>query len=144
MSDQAMRIVVGAVLLLHGLGHGGGLGAIVWIVARPETKTGGWTAARSWVLPRLSPRAATVIASTVWIVSLVGFVAAALAFWGILLPIDAWRPIAVASAVVSLTGIVTFLGNWPIFNTVAAIVVDVAVLVAVLVLDWPTAAITGA
>ncbi len=144
MSDQLATIVVGAVLLLHGLGHGGALGAIVWIAARPGTKTGGWTAARSWLLPGLSPRSATMLASAFWITSLVGFVGAALALWGILLPLDTWRPLADVAAVVSLVGIFLFLGDWPIFNTVAAVVVDVAVLVAVLVLDWPpTVSITG-
>jgi hypothetical protein len=45
---------------------------------------------------------------------------------------------------VSLAGIVLFLGNWPTFNTVAAIAVNVAVLLAVLVLNWPTEAIVRA
>ena len=144
MSDQALKIVIGAVLLLHGLGHGGALGAIIWIAARPGTKTGRWTAAHSWLMTRLSARTAMAIASAFWIVALVGFVAAALAFWGIVLPVDAWRPLAVVSAIVSLVGIFLFLGNWPTFNTVAAIVVNVAVLLAVLVLNWPPEAVIRA
>jgi hypothetical protein len=67
-------------------------------------------------------------------VSLVGFVVAALAFWfawG-----DAWRAIAIGSAVVSCVGIVLFFGTWPMFNTLAALVVNAAVLVALVVLRW--------
>ena len=94
MSDQTLRLVAGVVLLVHGLGHGGA------------------------------------------IVALLGFVVAAISFFGIALP-GAWQPLAVACAIVSLAGIVTFAGTWPLFNTLAAVTVDVAVLVAVLVIRWP-------
>ena len=40
------------------------------------------------------------------------------------------------SALVSGTGIVLFLGTWATFNTIAALVVNIAVLVAV-VIGWP-------
>ena len=45
MPDGPMRVVLGTVLLLHGLGHGGAMGALWWIAARPGTDTGGWEAA---------------------------------------------------------------------------------------------------
>ena len=109
-------------------------------MARRATRVehGPWTAARSWLLPGLSPTSATIIASVFWIVSFIGFVAAALLFWfgsG-----DAWQPIAIVSAIVSTVGIVTFFGTWPMFNTIAALGVKVVVLVALLVLHWTPAA----
>lgn len=131
MSDQAVRVAWFGMLLLHGLGHGGALAALVWLVLRPGTATGAWTAARSWLAPSLGPGSATVAASTCWTASLVGFVAAALLFW---FGGDAWQPLAVASAVVSTVGVVLFLGTWPMFNTVAALAVNAVVLVAILVL----------
>jgi hypothetical protein len=73
--------------------------------------------------------------------SMVGFVAAALSFWGLVLPGEAWRPLAIASAVVSLVGITLFFGTWPRFNTLAALVVNVAVLVSLLLLHWPADAV---
>lgn len=136
MSDQTLRTVVAAVIALHGLGHGGALGALAWIAARPDSNTGTWTAARTWLFPSLPGGTATFIASTFWIVALVGFLAAVLSFLGILLPGDAWRPLAIGSAIVSAVGIVLFLGNWPLFNTVAALGVDVAVLVALVGMRW--------
>ena len=139
MSDQTLRLIAGVVLLAHGLGHGGALGAFIWIRARPGTDTGGWRAARSWLLPDLAPDTAMLIASACWIVALVGFVLAAVSFSGLAFP-DAWRPLAVGCAIVSLAGIGLFAGTWPLFNTVAAVAVNVAVLVAVLVLRWPGAA----
>ena len=76
-----------------------------------------------------------VVASAFWVVSLAGFVIAALSLWGIL-PDAIWRPLAVGSALVSTAGIILFAGTWPVFNTVAAMAVNVAVLVAVLVLRY--------
>jgi hypothetical protein len=143
MSDQTIRLVAAGVLLVHGLGHGGALIALAWIRLHPGADTGAWLAARSWLLPSLSGEVATRIAGTFWIVSMVGFVIAAMSFWGVAVPDGAWRPVAVASAVVSGVGIVLFIGNWPVFNTVAALGVNAAVLVAVLWLHWPPLATFG-
>jgi hypothetical protein len=122
MSDQMLRFVVGGVLLVHGLGHGGALAALIWLRVRPGANTGNWR-------PRL--------ASAFWIVALAGFVLAALSFWGIVDPAWVWQPLGVGTALVSLAGIVLFIGTWPILNTVPALGVNVAVLVAVLWLHWP-------
>jgi len=142
MSDQTIKLIAAGVLLLHGLSHGGALGALAWIRLRPGTPTGDWLAARSWLAPSLPGDTATTIASAFWIVSLAGFVIAAMSFWGVI-PGNVWRPLAVASAVVSIAGIVLFFGTWPMFNTLAALGVNVAVLVAVLWLHWPPQATFG-
>lgn len=143
MSDPTIKLIIVGALALHGLGHGGALGALVWIGARPGTDTGAWRAARSWLVPSLPAETATIVAGVFWILSLVGFVAAALAFWGVLLPGEAWRPLAVVSAIVSLLGIVLFMGTWPAFNTLAALGVNVVVLVALLGLRWPPETMFG-
>ena len=135
MSDGTLRLLIGGVLLLHGLGHGGAFGALLW--TRTGKGAGGWLPARSWLFPSLSPAAARTVASVFWIVAMLGFVAAALGFWGILVPESAWRPLAVAFSVVSGTGIVLFIGNWPPFNTLAALAVNLAVLVTQLWMHWP-------
>ncbi len=141
MSDQTIKLIATGVLLLHGLGHGGALGALAWIRLRPGTPTGDWLAARTWLVPSLPAETATTVASAFWIASLVGFVVAAMSFWGVVIPGDVWRPLAVATALVSATGIVLFFGTWPMFNTFAALAVNVAVLAAVLWLHWPSQAI---
>jgi hypothetical protein len=142
MSDQTVKLITAGVLLLHGLGHGGALGALAWIRMRPGTPTGAWHAAQSWLLP-LSADTATAVASAFWIASLVGFVVAAMSFWNVLIPESVWRPLAAASALVSIAGIALFFGTWPTFNTLAALAVNVAVLVAVLWLRWSPAASLG-
>jgi hypothetical protein len=144
MSPEITKAVAAGVLLLHGLGHGGALGALIWIAFRPGDESGGWRAARSWIVPTLPPEIATGVASAFWILSLVGFVSAALAFLGILLPVETWRAVAVGSAIVSLAGILFFLGTWPPFNTIAALLVNLAVLVTQLVLRWPQVGIPRA
>jgi hypothetical protein len=141
MSDQTIKLVAAGVLLLHGLGHGGALGALAWIRFRPGTPAGDWRAAHSWLVPSLPADTATTLASALWIVSLVGFVIAAMSFWGVAIPGSIWRPVAVASALASIAGITFFFGTWPMFNTFAALAVNVAVLVAVLWLHWPSAAV---
>jgi len=143
MSAETMRGLVFGVLMIHGLGHGGALGALLWIASRPSDPTAGWQAARSWLLPALPAASAAMVAGTFWVISMLGFVAAALAFWGIVLPGDLWRPLAIGSAIVSLAGITLFFGTWPPFNTVAALAVNVAVLVSLLVLRWPQVAAVG-
>jgi hypothetical protein len=143
MSDPTIRLIAAGVLLLHGLGHGGALGALAWIRLRPGTPTGAWHAAQSWLVPSLPGDTATTVASAFWVASLVGFVVAAMSFWGVLIPEGVWRPLAVASALVSIAGIAFFFGTWPMFNTLAALAVNVAVLVAVLWLRWSPAASLG-
>ena len=143
MSDQTIKLIAAGVLLVHGLGHGGALAALTWIRLRPGTTTGDWLAARSWLAPSLPGDMATTIASTFWIVSLAGFVIAAMSFWGVAIPGSVWQPLAVASAVVSIAGIAFFFGTWPMFNTLAALGVNVAVLIAVVWLRWPPQATLG-
>ena len=135
MSDGTLRLLIGGVLLLHGLGHGGAFAALLW--TRTGKEAGGWLPARSWLFPSLSPATARTIASAFWIAAMLGFVAAALGYWGILVPESAWRPLAVAFSVVSILGIGLFIGNWPPFNTLAALAVNVAVLVTQLWMHWP-------
>lgn len=135
MSDQLLRLVIPGALLLHGLGHGGAMAALAWIAARPDDPTGHWHAARSWLLPGLDGRTATAMACAFWVVALVGFAIVAASLAGVV-SAGLWRPVGVVAAVVSLAGIVVFAGTWPTFNTLAAAAVNVAVLVAVLAIDW--------
>ena len=61
----------------------------------------------------------------------------------LVVPGSVWRPLAAPSALVSIAGIVLFIGTWPTFNTLAALGVNVAVFVAVLWLRWPSEAMLG-
>jgi hypothetical protein len=135
MSPQLIKIIIAGVLLLHGLGHGGAIGALIAIDR--GVPGGKWLEARSWLFPKLAPQATKIIAITLWVLSLLGFVAAALSFWGVLLPGDFWRPLALIFAFISFVGIALFWGTWPMFNTLAAQAVNLAVIITQLWLHWP-------
>jgi len=144
MSNQTIILIVGLVLLVHGIAHVGPIGAYLWLRSRPEDKnSSGWTAARSWLFPSLAPTMVMVVASIFWALSIIGFVAAALGLWDIIIPREVWRQLSVISAVISSAGILLFFGTWPLFNTFAALAVNAAVLVTQLWLQWPTAAMFG-
>ena len=135
MSPPTIKLLITGVLLLHGLGHGGVIGALIAI--DKGIQGGKWLPARSWLLPNLAPQTAKMIAITFWALSLFGFVAAALSFWGILLPGDWWRPLALIFAFISFIGITLFWGTWPMFNALAAQVVNLTVIITQLWLHWP-------
>jgi hypothetical protein len=143
MSEQIIKAIISGVLFLHGLGHGGAIGALMWVEARPGTDTGGWRTAKSWLFPSLSARNAKTVAIIFWTVSLIGFVAAFLSFLGILVPGDFWRQLSAGLAIISTLGIALFLGTWPAFNTLAALGVNAVVLVTQIWLPAASAAIFG-
>jgi hypothetical protein len=135
MLPSTIRLLIAGALLLHGLGHGGALAALAYVGRGRDT--GQWRPARSWLIPSLPPRSATILSSIFWVLSMVGFVAAAMSFWGLLIPADAWRALALASACVSGLGMVLFFGTWPLFNALAALAMNLAVLVTQLWTHWP-------
>ena len=125
------RIVIALVLLAHGIGHS--MGPLQ--VFKVATVNPLWDG-DSWILGRVvSPTAAQGLGVVLWAIALVGFVVAAAVFVG-WLPMGWWQPVAVGSAVVSLIGLVLFPAAFPVFSTIGAAAVDVAVLVAVLGLHW--------
>jgi len=135
MPAQTVKLLIAGLLFLHGIAHLGALAAL--LVNRAGGHTDGWLPARSWLSSSLTQGAATNVAIAFWVLSAVGFVAAALSFWGLLIPGHLWRQLAIASSIVSATGIVLFLGTWPAFNTTAALGINIAVLVALVWLHWP-------
>lgn len=120
MSEQTIRILIAGALLVHGIGH----------------TLGFWMPVRSWLLAGLSEPSRRTISSIFWILSAVGFIAASLGFWGILIPSDGWKIIAIATSIISLTGLILFIGNWPFFNTVGAIGLNILILVSLLWIHW--------
>ncbi len=135
MSPQLIKVLIAGILLVHGLGHGGAIGALITIDR--GVPGGQWKAAHSWLFPNLAPKTAKTVATIFWALSLVGFVVAALSFWGWIFPISLWRPVALVFAFISFTGIALFWGNWPVFNTLAAQAVNLAVIVTQLFMHWP-------
>ena len=140
MSGTTLRIIIALVFFVHGVGHAMGI-----IPALRPVDVKGWSS-RSWLLtPVLGEAASRIISIVLFLAAMLGFLAATLALMGWLVPHDSWRALAVVSAVISLVAIGLF---WNAFvslipNKVGAIAVDIAVLVCLLVLNWPSEADIG-
>ena len=122
MSTQTIRILIAGALFVHGIGH----------------TLGFWKSALS--LPFLDVPESTLrlIGGVIWVLVAVGFIASSMGFYGILVPANWWRPLAVVFAVVSLAGLILFGRTWPIFNLMGAYAMNIATLVALLWLHWPS------
>jgi hypothetical protein len=140
MSGTTLRIIIALVFVVHGVGHSMGI-----IPAVRPVDVKGWSS-HSWLLtPLLGEAASRIISIILYLAALVGFLAAALGLMGWLVPHDTWRTLAVASAVISLVAIALF---WNAFvslipNKLGAFAVDVATLVCLLGLNWPSEADLG-
>ena len=140
MSGTTLRIIIALVFFVHGVGHVMGI-----MPALGLSSVKGWSS-RSWLLtPLLGETLSRVISFVLFLAALVGFLAAALGLMGWLVPHDSWRTLAVVSAVISLVAIVLF---WNAFvalipNKVGAIAVDLATLICLLMLNWPSEADIG-
>ena len=121
MSVSLIRVLVAGALLVHGIGHT--LGFFV--------PTG------SNLLPNTSEENARSISSVIWTLSAIGFIAAMLGFLGVLIPTAWWRGLAVATAVISMIGLVLFVHNWGALNRYGAWAMNITILVTQLWLRWP-------
>jgi hypothetical protein len=143
MSPQTIKIIITAVLLLHGVAHGRAFIALIGQAAGNNPPP--VLPVRSWLLPKLSMEAAGMIALFFWLLATIGFIASAFSFWGTLFAQLDWRLLAILSAVISTAGTILFSGIWPgapnrklsTIDTVISLVVNVAVLIVLLGLNWP-------
>jgi hypothetical protein len=120
MTNELWRYLVAGFLVVHGIGHSGGY----------------WFFLKSWLSPALADNPLKWIFVVVWIIALVGFLAAGV---GMLQMQSWWRTAAVASAIVSLLVSVLFIQS-PALNAAAA---DVVILFALLLFHWPAPEVIG-
>ncbi len=126
-----LQIVIGLVLLAHGIGHSMGL----LQVFKVATVNPAWHG-DSWLLTGMAGASAThAIGVALWSVALVGFVALGAVVFG-WLPEAWWQPLAIVASTASLAGLLFFPIAFPTFSTIGALIVDVAVLVAVFWYGW--------
>ena len=117
------RIVVGLLLLAHGIGHSMG----IMQVAKVATVNPGWDG-RSWLLSDIAGATMVeLIGVALWSIAMLGFVALAAIVFG-WLPGTWWQPLALIASLASLAGLLLFPMAFPTFSTVGALVIDLAVL----------------
>ena len=134
-----LRILVGVLLLLHGLIH-----AVLAVVpnpraAEPVVATFFSGFAGSWLTSRLSGTTLKTVAIVLAIVAGVGFFLAGLAVFDRLVPHDWWRTLAIASSVVSLLLCLLYWNTY----LIAGVVVALGIIVVLGILRWPAEAVLG-
>lgn len=125
MSISTIRIIIGLVLIIHGIGH-----VMAFFPAFNWASSESWHY-RSWLLSRiLGDTVSRIIVVVLFGAAMLGFIAAGLGVFGWLVPHDSWQILALVSAVVSLVALGFF---WNAFvalfpNKIGSIVVNVLVL----------------
>jgi hypothetical protein len=134
MSTKAIQIIVPLVIILHGVGHIMGI-----LTATNVISTDTWNS-RSWLLTNtLGDTPARMIALVLWIVTVVGFIAAGAGAFGWPPTAGSWRTITVVMAIVSLVTLAVYWNAFAVLipNKVGSIAVNVAALVCILSMNWP-------
>lgn len=120
-----LRIVLAVVVAAHGIGH------ILFLMPLVSSTTWGQSA-QSWLLG--DGGLAKGLGALIWLVALVGFVAAA---FGIFRETDWWQMAAIMSAVVSTVGLILFWTRPTTSPAVSALVFNLLILISLLVVRWP-------
>lgn len=121
MSPEMWRVLIAGALFVHGIGH----------------TLGYFRPARSWLLTPLGEPVLRLLANLLWSAAALGFLLSFLAFLGVIVPGEWWRPLATISALVSLAGLIVFFGNWPAFNAAGAIGFNLLALYLLVWRHWP-------
>lgn len=128
MDAGIVKLVIGGVIGAHGVGH-----VLGWMPALGIARFQGLSS-HSWLLSGLvGEDVAKLGAGVLFVLPTVGFVAAAA---GLLTGQPWWRQVAVGSAVVSLACTALYPQAYSTSSTVGALVVNAAVLYAILVANW--------
>jgi hypothetical protein len=134
MSPKAIQLIVPLVLIIHGIGHFMGIVPAAGLFSNPN-----WHA-RSWLLTDLIVDQPTrAISITLWLVLGIGFILAGAGAFGWEVTQGSWRTITLVLSVLSLIAIILFWNSFAaIHNKLGAILVNIAALVCILGLNWPS------
>ena len=134
MSDDALQIIIGVVLALHGLAHSMGI-----LVGAKLLGNERWHSHSHLITGLIGDHTARSVAIAIWLVALLGFVGAGLGAMEILIPNEMWRPMAIFSALLSMVGLALFWGAFVhVVNKLIAIAINLAIIVLIIVLNWPS------
>ncbi len=119
-----LRLIVAGALIVHGIGHSMGILA-------------SWTTIPSGLVTRPSMLSGTLVMDSaigrvfglIWLLALVTSVGAGV---GLLARQDWWIPLAIVSSVISLVAVVPWLNVMPPISAIGAVLMDLAVLGALL------------
>jgi hypothetical protein len=123
------------IVMAHGIGH------VLFVV--PCLGIAQWgQSTHSWLLTRgLGDTLTRAVGTLIWLAVIAGFTAAGV---GLLDQHTWWRTVAVAAAGVSLLGIVIFAHGGDVQSQLSPGLMNVAILVALLWVHWPSVDLVGA
>lgn len=135
MSGGTWRTILAIIVMAHGIGH------VLFVV--PCLGIAQWgQSTHSWLLTRgLGDTLTRAIGTLIWLAVIAGFTAAGV---GLLGQHTWWRTVAVAAAGVSLLGIVIFAHGGDVQSQLSPGLMNVAILVALLWVHWPSVDLVGA
>jgi hypothetical protein len=143
MSGTTLRTIITLALIFHGVGHLMGVFPALGLLDTQSGSSQGWLknwSSRSWLLTDLIGEGPSrVLGVILYGLAFAGFVATGLALAGWGLPHDAWRTLAILSAIVSLAAVLLFWDALILLfpHKVGALGVNIAVVVGLLVANWP-------
>jgi hypothetical protein len=119
-----LRLIIGIVLIAHGIGHSMGFLAS-WTTIPSGLTTGHWILSSDITMDSTVGR----IFGLIWLLALAGLAAAGI---GLIFQQSWWQTVAVVSSIVSLVAILPWLNLMPLFSAIGAVLVDLAVLLVLL------------
>lgn len=137
-----MKILIGIFLILHGLivagQSAGSFGSAIPSGVQNPSFMNWWplNMGRSWLFAWLSldkTLAVYRIGGLLWLVGGLALIAAGLAIWGFVVPMDWWRELAIGGAAISLFMLALYFHPLTIIGTASSL----AVLIALLWAKWP-------
>ena len=139
MTPKTLRTIIAIFLFVHAIGHIQGIIASLGVI---KTKT--WNV-RSWLFDGLvGEKGSRILATILFAVCVLGFLATAFSFLGIGLPHEPWRTLAIIFSVPSVLGLIAYWNAFAqFFNKIGAIGVNGWILFGLLLLQWPSEAEIG-
>ena len=123
-----IRILVGIVVLAHGVGH------VLFLM--PALGAAQWgQSTRSWLLTgTLGESLTRGLGAILWLAVTLAYIAGVI---GMFMHAAWWQPTLVAASVVSAAGLILFWSNPPSSPALSALIFDLCVIVAVQFFRWP-------
>jgi hypothetical protein len=131
-----LKLILAVVVLFHGVGH--------LLFLGPTLGVAGWAGqtGHSWALTGVLGDSPTrAIGAVLWVATIVLFVAGVAGF---LTAQPWWVGVTVLASILSIAGIVLMWDGIYTSSAVMALATDVVILVALLVLHWPSQEVVGA
>jgi hypothetical protein len=135
MSGNLLNILIGIVIIGHGIGHVMGLMSALGFQLTPQHSSNSWLFTR--LLGRTASRAVMFI---IFAAATIFLIAGGLGSNGWLLPFDRWAWLTASGSILSIAGLVLFPKAFPtVFpNLVGAVAVDIAALLTIYWWHWPS------